>query len=110
MDADDPTLASLATRFAQTNVGAMLAALAYGMATDAARPTQSSLDLFEHMAERDDGLAVVLRSHRAVNGGAVAGVGGVHRRARSATAGSTARCSRCRRGSSGRTRTASAST
>jgi len=68
VDGDDPTLASLATRFAQTNVGAMLAALAYGMATDAARPTQSSLDLFEHMAERDDGLAVVLRSHRAVNG------------------------------------------
>jgi hypothetical protein len=68
VDPDDPTLASLATRFAQANVGAMLAALAYGMPTDAARPTQASVDLFDRMAERDDGLAVVLRSHRAVNG------------------------------------------
>ena len=67
MDPDDPTVARLATRLAQADVGAVLAGLANGVPTDAARPTQPSIALFEHMAERDDGLAVLLRSHRAVN-------------------------------------------
>ena len=62
-----PDGGDLATRFAQANVGAALAALANGMPTDAAGPTQPSIALFEHMAERDDGLAVLLRSHRTVN-------------------------------------------
>ena len=67
VDHDDPALASLATRFAHATVGATLAALAYGMPTETARPTQSSLELFEHLTERDDGLAVLLRSHRLVS-------------------------------------------
>jgi DNA-binding CsgD family transcriptional regulator len=67
MDPADPVAPRLATRFAQADVGAVLAALANGMPTDAARPTQPSIALFEHLAERDDGLAVLLRSHRAVN-------------------------------------------
>ena len=67
VDPDDPMVARLAGRVARADVGAVLAALAGGVPTDAARPTQSSLALFEHLAERDDGLAVLLRSHRAVN-------------------------------------------
>jgi PucR C-terminal helix-turn-helix domain/GGDEF-like domain len=67
VDHDDPALAGLATRFAHASVGANLAALAYGMPTETARPTQSSLELFEHLTERDDGLAVLLRSHRLVS-------------------------------------------
>lgn len=67
VDPDDPTATHLATRLAHADVGAVLAALASGVPTDAARPTQPSVALFEHLAERDDGLAVLLRSHRVVN-------------------------------------------
>ena len=67
MDPDDPTVARLASRLAHADVGAVLAGLANGVPTDAAPPTQPSIALFEHLAERDDGLAVLLRSHRAVN-------------------------------------------
>ena len=67
VDPDDDTVAGLAARLAQADVGAVLAGLANGVPTDAARPTQPSIALFEHLAERDDGLAVLLRSHRAVS-------------------------------------------
>ena len=67
MDPDDPAVARLAARVAQADVGAVLAGIANGVPTDAARPTQPSIALFEQLAERDDGLAVLLRSHRAVN-------------------------------------------
>ncbi len=67
MDPDDPALAHLAARVAHADVGAVLAGLANGVPTEAARPTQPSIALFEQLAERDDGLAVLLRSHRAVN-------------------------------------------
>jgi DNA-binding CsgD family transcriptional regulator len=64
VDPDDPTLAALVEPFVDSTVGAMLAALAFGMPADAARPTEASLALFERLAERDDGLAVALRAHR----------------------------------------------
>ena len=64
VDPEDPRLATLAHRFAASTVGAMLSALAFGMPTAAARPTEASMALFERLAERDDGLAVALRAHR----------------------------------------------
>ena len=109
MDPDDPTVARLATRLAQADVGAVLAGLANGVPTDAARPTQPSIALFEHMAERDDGLAVLLRSHRAVNA-ELWQVWAAFSDERCATGGCTARCSRSPRGRSRPTPTASAIT
>ena len=67
VDPDDPTVAAPRHAARAADVGAVLAGLANGVPTDAARPTQPSIALFEHLAERDDGLAVLLRSHRAVN-------------------------------------------
>lgn len=64
VDPEDPSLAALVSAFAYSTVGAMLAALAYGSPTDRACPTDGSLALFERLAERDDGLAIILRAHR----------------------------------------------
>jgi hypothetical protein len=64
VDADDPTLATLAARFVHSTVGAMLSALAYGIPAEAARPTGASIALLERLAECDDGLVVALRAQR----------------------------------------------
>jgi PucR C-terminal helix-turn-helix domain/GGDEF-like domain len=64
VDADDPTLATLAGRFVHSTVGAVLSALAYGLPADGAHPTEASIALLGRLAERDDGLVVALRAQR----------------------------------------------
>ena len=65
-DPDDPSVEDLATRFAHANVGAILAGLAHGVPLETAPPPHASTALLDRMAERDDGLDVVLRGHRLV--------------------------------------------
>lgn len=63
-DPDDPTSLVAADHSTEANVGAILSTLAYGVPADAIRPPLGALELFEHMAEREDGLKVVLRGYR----------------------------------------------
>lgn len=64
VDADDPSTAEATLHSSQANVGAILAQLAYGVPGKATLPSAGALELFERLADHEDGLTTVLRGYR----------------------------------------------
>lgn len=64
VDPDDPTTAEATLHSTQANVGAILALLAYGVPGRATMPSAGALELFERLADHEDGLTTVLRGYR----------------------------------------------
>ena len=64
IDPDDPDSRPSALRSTESNVGAILSTLAYGVPTTTIEPPNGALDLYERLADRDDGLNVILRGYR----------------------------------------------
>lgn len=60
---DGPSLDAV-LQSTRANVGAILSMLAYGVPGAAGVPAAGALMLFERLAERDDGLAIILRGYR----------------------------------------------
>ena len=48
----------------RANIGAIVSMLAYGVPAEAVTPAAGAMRLFERLAEREDGLAIVLRGYR----------------------------------------------
>jgi len=64
VDADDPSTAEATLHSTQANVGAILAQLAYGVPGKATLPSAGALELFERLADHEDGLTTILRGYR----------------------------------------------
>jgi hypothetical protein len=63
-DYDDVVAVDTTMQSTRANVGAIISMLAYGVPGDAGTPSVGALRLFERLAEREDGLAIVLRGYR----------------------------------------------
>jgi DNA-binding PucR family transcriptional regulator len=63
-DPDDPTSLEALLHSSRANVGAILAMLTYGVPGTATEPTSGSLELFERLAEDEDGLITIMRGYR----------------------------------------------
>jgi hypothetical protein len=63
-DPDDPTSMLAVDHSTQANVGAILSMLAYGMPAVSVQPPLGALELFERLADREDGLKVILRGYQ----------------------------------------------
>jgi hypothetical protein len=61
----DPTSDEAVAHSTSANVGAMLTMLAHGVPATATEPPVGALELFDRIAERDDGLELILRGYRA---------------------------------------------
>lgn len=64
VDPDDPSTVEAVAHSTHANVGAILSMIAYGVPGSANRPSVGALELFERLADREDGLAVILRGYR----------------------------------------------
>jgi hypothetical protein len=64
VDPDDPTSQLAASHSTEANVGAILSTLAYGVPAATLQPPEGALELYELLADRDDGLTVILRGYR----------------------------------------------
>ena len=64
IDPDDPLSAEAVLHSTKANAGAILSMLAYGVPGSASEPSVGALELFERLADRDDGLQIVLRGYR----------------------------------------------
>lgn len=64
VDRDDPSWMEAVLHSTEANVGAILSLLAYGVPGAATQPSLGALELFERMADQDDGLTVILRGYR----------------------------------------------
>jgi hypothetical protein len=60
----DPASAEAVAHSTLSNVGAIFSMLAYGVPGSAIEPPAGAIELFEQLADRDDGLTVVLRGYR----------------------------------------------
>jgi hypothetical protein len=63
-DLDDPSWVEAVMHSTHANIGAILSLLAYGVPGAASRPSAGALELFERLADRDDGLLIVLHGYR----------------------------------------------
>ncbi|MEA2347035.1 MAG: hypothetical protein QOG62_822 [Thermoleophilaceae bacterium] len=64
IDPDDPLSVEAVLHSTKANAGAILSQLAYGVPGSASEPSTGALELFERLADRDDGLQIVLRGYR----------------------------------------------
>lgn len=64
IDPDDPLSAEAVLHSTKANAGAILSMLAYGVPGTASEPSIGAMELFERLADRDDGLQIVLRGYR----------------------------------------------
>lgn len=64
VDRDDPSWMEAVLHSTEANIGAILSLLAYGVPGAATQPSLGALELYERMADRDDGLTVILRGYR----------------------------------------------
>ena len=64
VDPDDPTSLLAASRSTEANVGAILSTMAYGVPASALQPPQPALELYELLADREEGLTIILRGYR----------------------------------------------
>jgi hypothetical protein len=62
--AGDPTSMEAVTHSTSANVGAILTMLAHGVPATSTEPPVGALELFDRIAERDDGLELILRGYR----------------------------------------------
>lgn len=63
-DYDDVVAVDTTMQSTRANIGAIISMLAYGMPGEAGAPAVGAMRLFERLAEREDGLAIVLRGYR----------------------------------------------
>ena len=63
-DYDDIVSVETTMQSTRANIGAIISMLAYGVPAEAGAPAVGAMRLFERLAERDDGLAIVLRGYR----------------------------------------------
>lgn len=64
VDIDDPSWLEAISHSTADNVGAILSMLAYGIPGDSSQPSAGALEAFERLADRDDGLPVLMRGYR----------------------------------------------
>jgi hypothetical protein len=64
VDPEDPTSREALWHSSQANVGAILSMLAYGVPGASIQPPAGALELFERLADREDGLTIILRAYR----------------------------------------------
>jgi hypothetical protein len=64
VDLEDPSWMEAVWHSTHANVGAILSALNFGVPGAATRPSTGALELFERMADQDDGLTIILRGYR----------------------------------------------
>lgn len=60
----DPPSRDAITHSTHANVGAMLSMLAHGVPASAVEPMPGALELFDRLADRSDGLEIILRGYR----------------------------------------------
>jgi len=58
----DESVRSAVERSTVDNVGAVVSMLAYGIPSTAIEPSMGALELFQRLAEREDGLTTILRA------------------------------------------------
>lgn len=63
-DPTDPSTTEAVVHSTRDNGGAILSMLAYGWPTESIEPLAGGRELFERLAEREDGLRVILRGYR----------------------------------------------
>lgn len=64
VELDDPSWKEAVWHSTQANVGALLSQLTFGVPGTATQPSTGALELFERMADQDDGLLIILRGYR----------------------------------------------
>jgi len=64
VELDDPSWMEAVWHSTHANVGAILSALTFGVPGTATKPSSGALELFERMADQDDGLTIILRGYR----------------------------------------------
>jgi hypothetical protein len=63
-DPDDQGWVEAVRHSTRANVGAVLSTLAYGVPGSAVEPARGALELYRRLADRDDGLVIVMRGYR----------------------------------------------
>jgi hypothetical protein len=64
VDPDDPTSQLAAEHSTEANVGAILSTLAYGVPAATIEPPHGALELYELLADNDDGLKIILHGYQ----------------------------------------------
>ena len=64
VELDDPSWMEAVWHSTHGNIGALLSMLAFGVPGTATQPSTGALELYERMADRDDGLTIILRGYR----------------------------------------------